>query len=551
MGLKSKPQMTDEETGRDSRLKLILLVVALVLVAGYAASVTSMGDMILSQIDAVFGGGVPILPVAGAVAGIAIIALAFVAIRRRRRPSTGKNGAAKPKKKKGKEAADAPADAIPEIAGRKEFFQALNSQIEAHAKSGRQLAIHLVDIDRFRDVNEVLGEAEGDALLRLMTERLLVLTNNVERIARTGDDEFVIIQPETGGARHAEIYARRIQETFKDVCAQLPRHSRPGASIGIAVYPEHGDEAGKLMRSVSLALHAAKNAGGEAFRVYTPDMEMAIEERLKIEKAISDGLHEGWYELHFQPQYDLTTRRLTGFEALVRMNHPERGMMLPEAFLPVAESSGLIQPLGEWIIREALTIACDWPRHLVLSLNVSLSQFRHSDMAAAILDRLKKAEMHASRLRVEISEEALQEHTEVIGEQLRRLRANGVVIVLDDFGTSSSRLRALARLSCDAVKLDRSLIEGIGAEPETESLLRGLIGTAHSFDLKVLAEGIERAEQAHFLMANEIPDVQGFLFGRPAKSRELAAIIAKDMRNDTSGPEEGGAESGDQTRSVA
>ena len=550
MGRRSALQIPEDEVGRDSRLKLILLAVALVLVAGYAAYVTDADVLVLDKATAFLSGDVPIVPLAGGLAGVAVLALAFL-VMRRRRPAKARGGGKLKTIWRGRDKADASADAMPAIADREAFQQVLAAQMESHAKLGRQFAVHVVDIDRFRGVNEMLGNAEGDAFLRLMTERLLLLTGSAERLGRIGDDEFVIVQPEAGGARHAEIYARRIQETCKDACAQVPRHARPGASIGIAVYPDHGDSADRLMRSASLALHAAKDAGGETFRVYAPDMETVIEERLSIEKAISDGLHEGWYELHFQPQYDLVTRRLTGFEALVRMNHPELGPLLPESFLPIAEASGLIQPLGEWIIREALATAQEWPRHLILSLNVSLTQLRHGDMASAILDRLAKAEMHTSRLRVEISEAVLQEPSDAVARQLQKLKANGVAIVLDDFGTSSSRLRALAELACNAVKLDRTLVEGIGEEPEAESLLRGLIGTAQSFDLAVLAEGIERAEQARFLLSNDIPNVQGFLFGRPALARELGAIIAKDMRNATDGAAEPVRSDAETSRSVA
>ena len=317
-------------------------------------------------------------------------------------------------------------------------------ELEASAKTGRQLAIHLIDLDRFRVVNEVRGEEEGDAFLRLVTERLLVLVNHPERLARIGDDEFAVIQPEAGGARHAEIFARRIQETVKDACAQVPRHARPGASIGIAVAPDHGGDAPKLLHSAALALRAAKKAGGDTFRVYAREMEMAVEARLQMEAAISDGLHHGWFELHFQPQYDLRTRRLTGFEALVRMNHPQLGELLPASFVPIADESGLIQPLGDWIIREALTIAANWPAQLSLSINLSLAQFRHGDIANTIIQRPyeRRTCRHrgcASRYRKRFR----AGESDSVNEQLRRLKSRGVTIVLDDFGVDNSRLRSV------------------------------------------------------------------------------------------------------------
>ena len=534
MGRKSAQKISQNESGRESRLKLILLVVALILVAGYAASVTKMGELVAGKISGIPLAGLPMLPMTGLRAAVVVVAAAFLLVRRRR--------VAKAKSK--------PAEAahtIANLAGRREFLKTVQGYIDSHAKAGRQLAVHVIDIDRFRAVNDLLGEAEGDAFLSVVTERLLVLVDHPDRLARTGDDEFAVIQPEAGGARHAEIYARRIQETINDACAQVPRHARPGASIGIAVFPEHGDAAAKLMHSASLALHAAKNAGGERFLVYSREMEMAAEARLEMEKAIGDGLHQGWFELHFQPQYDLLTRRLTGFEALVRMKHPQLGQLPPAAFLPVAEEGGLIQPLGEWIIREALSTASDWPAHLTLSINISLAQFRNADIAGSIISMLSKSGLEGSRLRVEISETVLLEESGAIVEQLRRLKSRGVTIVLDDFGLQRSQLKLLSRLACDAVKLDRSLIERVGEEPEAENLVRALIGTARSFDLDVQAEGIERAEQAHFLLSNDCQNVQGFLFGRPTQGRDLAAIIAKDLRKST----EGESAPADPSRSAA
>ena len=329
---------------------------------------------------------------------------------------------------------------------------------------------------------------------------------------------------------------------LKDVCAQIPRHARPSASIGIAVSPEHGSDATGLIHSASLALRNAKRAGGGTFRVFARDMAMAVEARLKMEKAISDGLHQAWFELNFQPQYDLRNRRLTGFEALVRMNHPELGEQLPDAFLPAAEASGLMQPLGEWIVRDALTAATRWPRHLALAINISTAQFRHGDIAGLILNALGKSELAPSRLRLEISEATLLDETSTVREQLRRLKARGITIVIDDFGMQLSRLRSLSRSTCDAVKLDRTLVESVGADRNADNLASRLIAAARSFDLDVSAEGIERAEQVQFLVSNACENVQGYLFGRPAPARELAAIIAKDVRKSAAEGEERAAQ---------
>lgn len=511
----SAPRSATDEAGREARLKPILMAVALILVAGYALGVTEMGALTLDRAGALLNSDFALLLIGGTGALVAIGGLAYLVLRGRLSlPSSEK------------EAKPVDLDALP---GRRELLAALDAEIARHRKSGRQVALYVVDFDRFRLINQQRGESEGDDFLRLAAERLLQLVNRPDRLARIGDDEFAIVQADVGGARHTELFARRIQDTLKDVCAQVPRQERPGVSIGIAIAPDQADSGAKLLHAASLALDVAKQAG-DTFEIYSREMEIAVEARRQMEKAIGDGLHQGWFELRFQPQYDLRTRRLTGFEALVRMNHPERGELQPSEFLPIASECGLIQPLGEWIVRDALATAAEWPAHIGLSLNISLAQLQHGDIANVVQHALVNAGVSGSRVRLEVPEMVLG-HSPSVTEQIRRLKGRGIMIVFDDFGGDATRLGALAAGIGDAVKLDRSLVEKLGVEAETESLLRGLVATARAFDLDVLAEGVERPEQAHFLMMNGCEKVQGYLFGRPARKSELAAIVAKDLRN--------------------
>ncbi len=278
-------------------------------------------------------------------------------------------------------------------------------------------------------MNELLGEAEGDALLKLVGERLMILVDQPERLARIGDDEFAIIQPEAGGARHAEIYARRIEEALKDALAQVPQHARPAR--------EHRDRGlarqGRRCRSSScttprLPCMPPRKPGGGTFRVYQREMEKAAESHLEMERAIGEGLHQGWFEVHFQPQYDLGTRRLTGFEALARLHHPQLGDVSPDVFVPIADRSGLIHPLGEWIIHQALTTAATWPRHIMLSINISLAQFQTSDVAGT--DPECFGELPASTRRGcgwRYRRRSCSKTRNAINDQLHRLRKRGVI----------------------------------------------------------------------------------------------------------------------------
>jgi EAL domain-containing protein (putative c-di-GMP-specific phosphodiesterase class I) len=306
-------------------------------------------------------------------------------------------------------------------------------------------------------------------------------------------------------------------------------------SFGLAIAPEHGTDAAALIHSASLALRSAKESGGGAVRIYGRELEMATQSRRQVEQAIGDGLANDWFELHYQPQYDLGTRRLIGFEALMRLRHPELGLMLPSTFVPVAEESGLIQPLGERLVKEALATAATWPSHVSLSICVAAGQFRHGDVAAGILAALAHAKVEGTRLRVKVPEAVLLAPTERSGEQLHRLRAAKVAVAIDGFGRHASNLKSLAEGICGTAILDGTVVAGIGRSTGEETFVRRLIDAARAFGLDVRAEGVERAEQAHFLALHGCLKVQGLLFGAPVAATEIAAIIAKDVRNAVAG----------------
>jgi diguanylate cyclase (GGDEF)-like protein len=523
MGRNSRQLGSEEAPERESRVRTILLALTIVLVVGYALTLTDV-----TAGAGIVGGWFPLATTTAAVLTIAALGGLLVLARRR---DLARNPPSAPEE-------PAPLAAMQ---GRIQLLETLGRLLAEHQVAGRQLSLHLIDLDRFSEVNALLGEAEGDAFLRAVAERLFVLVDQTECLGRIGDDEFAVIQPETGGARHAEIYAKRIEDTLKDACAQVPRHARPAPSLGVAVAPEHGETAARLFHNASLALRSAKRKGGGGFRVFTRDLEMGVEARLQMERAISDGLLQGWFELRFQPQYDLQLRRLSGFEAIVRMKHPQRGELLAGEFLPVAEDSGLIQPLGEWLVREAMIAAAEWPAHLKLTVGIPPALLLHGDAAAMILAAAAQAGFDPARLVIGVPESAVFGLSERLNDQLRRLKGRGAAILVDHFGADGSNLRSLSLLRGDAVRLDDTLMRQIGENATAEDLLRGLIGTARSFGLAVMAEGVEGVAQAHVLMANGCHLVQGFLFGRPGSATEVAAIIAKDFRKATSTAQSEGA----------
>jgi diguanylate cyclase (GGDEF)-like protein len=497
-----------ENRERETWVRLAVLGVCVIAVGVYTARTAGLGEA-LGQFIADHAPSAAVLLFSASIGSL----LTLLAMRMAARPNAEANpGVRDP------------------IRPRTGLMDSLAALIARSSSEKTRSALHLVDLDRFGQVNLSLGEAAGDQLLKRVEEQLRILVESPGDLARIGDDEFGLLQPEAGGSRHVEIFARRIRAAVEDACADLPAHLRPTCSIGAALSLEPGCDPREMLKQASAALLSVKRAGGGGFRLYAAEMETARGRRAAVEEAVRAGLDEGWFHVAFQPQYDLDSRRLMGFEALARLHHPEHGDVPPEEFLAVAESLGLLPTIGAWVIGRAIATAAEWPLHLALSINVSAAQFRESDVAEAIVTALAESCFEGTRLNVEITESVLWRPSEAVARQLRRLKRRGVRIVLDDFGVETSALHASVRSSCDAIKLDRSFVQRLGREPEADAVVRGLIGTAQAFDLGILAEGVENPEQAHFLMSHSCRKVQGFLFGRPAPLAELGAIIARDMR---------------------
>ena len=422
-------------------------------------------------------------------------------------------------------------DTLTGLANRTRFLENLTVALESHAAEGRQLALHFVDLDRFKEINDAFGHAEGDAYLRDIAERLSKLVDRPEYLGRLGGDEFAVIQPGLSGAKHGEIYAERICSALTGSYEINGYEVVSSASVGVAVAPQHGTSAAQLLRSADVAHHQVKLAGSNAIGIYTADLDDQLKRRLALQTDLRKAFENNWFSLHYQPQYDLKTRRLTGFEALLRMEHPDRGFISPAEFIPVAEEIGLIIPLGEWVLYEACRTAVYWPDHVALSVNLSPAQFRRGDMPKIVENVLRQTQLAPRRLGIEITEGLLMESSQSVFDQLRNIRELGVALVMDDFGTGYSSLSYLWQLSVDTVKIDRSFVHALGSGTNVESLLRSIINIGESLDLRVVAEGVENVEQAHFLMANSCRHVQGFLFGRPVPEGDVTAIIEKDMRN--------------------
>ena len=422
-------------------------------------------------------------------------------------------------------------DPLTEISNRSHFLEQLARILDEHIEEGRQLALHYIDVDRFKEINDSFGLEAGDKFLLDITDKLRELVDDPQMIARIGSDEFAIIQPDTSGQMHAEIFGGRIVDALSGTYNVVGHDVISSASVGIAVAPDHGREALKLLKSADLALHQIKGQGRGKKCLYLPGMEQSMQSRLELQSILRKAFDNNWFELHYQPQYDLGARRLTGFEALLRLRHPERGMIPPVEFIPVAEETGLIQPIGEWIVREACLTAAKWPEQLTLAINLSPAQIRENKLAEKVDAIMRQSGIGRGRLEVEITEGLLMDASDMTMSELERLKELGIALVMDDFGTGYSSLSYLWRFAFDKIKIDKSFVHNLGSGRNVESLLKSIINIGQSLDLRVIAEGVEKPEQAHFLMANSCHHVQGFLFGRPVPKPEVAPIIMKDVKN--------------------
>ncbi|VUD71106.1 putative signaling protein [Methylobacterium symbioticum] len=414
-------------------------------------------------------------------------------------------------------------DALTGLPNRVLFRERLNDQFARMPITGNAFAVLACDLDRFKAVNDTYGHPAGDALLKVIAQRLRSVLRATDTIARLGGDEFAIILGQIDGPQSAEIVAQRLIEAVERPVDLGSFVAGVGISIGIATAPEERD-ADDLFKKADIALYRAKAEGRNTFRYYAPDMDAGIAGRSGLERDLRAGLRAGEFQLHYQPVFGAEDADLRGFEALLRWQHPGLGPISPAEFIPIAEESGQIVPLGEWALREACRMAAHWPDDLRVSVNVSAVQLRQPGLEQAVIDALAAASLAATRLELEITESVLIRDSEASMACLHRLRALGVRIALDDFGTGYSSLSYLRRFPFDRIKIDRSFIRDI-ADPDTAAIVRAIVGIGSRLGAAVTAEGVETADQLRQVRDQDCTEIQGFLFGRPMPAEEAVRLI--------------------------
>ncbi|MGB0129526.1 MAG: EAL domain-containing protein, partial [Rhodocyclaceae bacterium] len=424
-------------------------------------------------------------------------------------------------------------DGLTGLPNRTFLQESLGRAIEQARHSGDKVALLFIDIDRFKHVNDTRGHSAGDELLRQAAVRLQGCCGPGDIVARLGGDEFlVVVQPAATAAADAGSAASRIVESMAQPFVVEDIRHFVSASIGIAVFPDDGISAERLMQCADTAMYCAKEAGRNGYRLFSADMNARVLRRSRVEDGLRVALQRGEFELHYQPIHDLEEGRLVGAEALLRWNNPAFSDCSPGEFIPLAEETGLIVPIGAWVLETACRAALGWPgigRRLFVAVNVSSRELAEPFFLAGVRRVLKTTGLPPTRLSLELTESVLAEQNKGYTEILRALRDSGVSIAIDDFGTGYSSLSYLKRFPVTTLKIDRAFIKDIPVDPSDQALVAAIVAMGHGLGLRVVAEGVETVEQEDLLRDHPCEMSQGFLRSRPLPEAEFHAYLERHV----------------------
>jgi diguanylate cyclase (GGDEF)-like protein len=414
-------------------------------------------------------------------------------------------------------------DALTDLPNRALFHERLREELDQIAP-GEQVAVLYIDIDEFKSVNDSLGHMIGDELLKAVARRLGQCVDGSDFVARLGGDEFAIVQTAVNDPVEVVDLVTRAFDAIRAPYECLGHQVTSDASIGIALAPQHGADLDQILKNADLAMYAAKSAGRRTWRIFQPAMDAQVKARRMLETDLRKAIADRALEVYYQPCVSLNSNQITGCEALVRWRHPDRGMISPAEFIPIAEETGLINELGEWVLATACAEATAWPDDISLAVNVSPVQFRSGTLALKIVAALAASGLPASRLELEITEAVLIRDDDAALEILHQLRAVGVRIALDDFGTGYSSLSYLERFPFDKIKIDRCFVNDI-AEPGGSSIVQAVVNIAAARHMTTTAEGVETQRQQELLRALGCTEMQGYLFSPPKPAVEVKRIL--------------------------
>jgi diguanylate cyclase (GGDEF)-like protein len=415
-------------------------------------------------------------------------------------------------------------DALTGLANRVLLHEKLDAAL-ARLRRGQQLAVLYLDLDHFKSINDTLGHAIGDALLIAVADRLRGCLRETDTLARLGGDEFAILQIGIEQPADAALLAQRLRETVTTPHDIDGHHILADVSIGISLAPRDGAATDQLLERADMAMYAAKREGRGTFRYFESEMNERAKARRAIELDLRRALANDEFELHYQPLVDLARNEICSCEALLRWNHPERGIIAPGEFIPVAEEIGLIAPIGEWVLRTACAEAAGWPDGVTVAVNVSPLQFKEQTLVLAVAGALGASGLAARRLAIEITEAVLMRDNDTTMATLHQLRDLGMQIVMDDFGTGYSSLSYLRSFPFDKIKIDRSFVKDVSNMGDANAIVQAAISIAGNMNMTTTAEGVETEEQLATIRALGCTEMQGYLFSRPMRGAEVAELF--------------------------
>jgi len=413
-------------------------------------------------------------------------------------------------------------DVLTGLANRAEFNAKLDEASKRLKRNGTAVTVMMLDLDKFKAVNDTLGHPAGDQLLVEVARRLKSSIRETDVLARLGGDEFAIIQ-EGGPNQHegASALALRIINSITRPFDLNGHTASVGTSIGIVLAPEHGADPEELLKKADLALYDTKANGRNDFRFFRAEMLEVVHTQRSAESELRDAIAREEFELHYQPVMDAKTRQLCGVEVLVRWRHPTRGLIPPDRFIPLAESTGLIAQLGEWVLQQACTDATSWPAHIKVAINISAVQFRKGNLFDVVLCALVETGLPPERLELEITETSLLENQEAHLTTIRQLKNIGISMALDDFGTGYSSVSYLTNFPFDKIKIDKSFTQGVLNRRDCAAVVSSVLALAHGLGTVTTAEGVETEEQLEYMRNAGVDLVQGYLLGRPVPLSQL------------------------------
>jgi diguanylate cyclase (GGDEF)-like protein/PAS domain S-box-containing protein len=418
-------------------------------------------------------------------------------------------------------------DALTNLPNRRLFRERLEDALRRITR-GEQVAVFCLDLDRFKEVNDSLGHPVGDELLKEVARRLSECVREGDTVARLGGDEFaiVLVGSELRVAETSAL-ANRLSEAISAPCTIQDHQLIIGATLGISVAPDDGSDPDQLLKNADMALYRAKGDGRGSYRFFEAGMDARAQARRFLELDLRTAISRGEFEVYYQPLLDIKTNNIICFEALLRWNHPQRGLSLPSEFISLAEETGLIIPIGDWVLRTACADAARWPRDVRVAVNISPAQFKSRNLVASVSTALSAAGLAANRLELEITESVLLQDTEATLATLHKLRALGLRISMDDFGTGYSSLSYLRSFPFDKIKIDRSFVSELAVRGDSMAIVRAVTGLGRSLGISTTAEGVETSEQLALLRSEGCNEVQGYLFSPARPAAEVDKMLSK------------------------